>query len=289
MLTAEQKELRRTGIGGSEIASIVGLNPYAGPLDVWLAKVEGYEIPDNAAMERGRFLEDGVARWYAHRTGAELREVGTIQHPRFPFALCTPDRLATHFKAKEPIDLSIKVPGPYVREQWGEEGTDDVPMPHLLQVQWELAILDALGEVFPRLAHLAAPIDGDLRIYNIKGDPDLQGVLLTEAEKFWLDHVITGKPPPLDGSDSAAAWLSRRFPRNVEPLRSATAEEEALALRLREYEAGLAIAQADFDATKNVLKERIGSASGIEGAFGSIRWTADKNGKRSFKPKWRKS
>ena len=93
-LTPEQKKLRLQGIGGSEISAIVGLNPYATALDVWRSKVEGYEQPVNEHMKRGIFLEAGIANWYADRTGATLREIGTVFHPSFPRVFCTRDRIA---------------------------------------------------------------------------------------------------------------------------------------------------------------------------------------------------
>ena len=33
-------EARRSGVGASEIAAILGLDPFRGPLDTWLSKVE---------------------------------------------------------------------------------------------------------------------------------------------------------------------------------------------------------------------------------------------------------
>ena len=42
MLTAEQIELRKTGVGSSDIGAVAGLSPYASPLDVWLQNRERY-------------------------------------------------------------------------------------------------------------------------------------------------------------------------------------------------------------------------------------------------------
>lgn len=285
-LTATQLGLRRTGIGGSEIAAVVGLNPWRSPLDVYLSKVEGWEQEDNAAMERGRFLEDGVAQWYAHRTGVRLETVSTLPHYEKPLALCTPDRFI--LRDGQPIRLlSIKVPGPYTREEWGEPGTDEVPMPYLLQLQWEWFVVSSLGPVDGEM-HLAAPINGDLAVFVIRADRELQASLYAQAERFWKTYVERRTPPDIDGSETADLWLQKRFPRNREPFRVATLDEEALALRLREDQLAFDLAEAGLKTTKNRIKEAIGTAEGIEGAFGRITWRANKNGIRSLKTTWRR-
>ena len=46
MLTKEQKLLRRTGIGGSDAAAILGLSPWATPLDIYNEKVSAEEIAE---------------------------------------------------------------------------------------------------------------------------------------------------------------------------------------------------------------------------------------------------
>lgn len=282
MLTAEQMEMRRTGMGGSEIGAVVGLNPYATPLDVYLAKVDGYEQPVSSAMERGIFLEAGVCAWYAHRTGAELREVGTIRHASRSIMLCTPDRLAT--KDGVTRDLSIKVPGPNVREQWGEVWTDEIPLAYLVQLQWEDNILLSLGhDVSPEM-HLAAPINGDLAVYTIRRDVELQGVLVEAGERFWRDHVEKKVPPPLDGSDSATAWLARRFPRSRGAMVTATAQDEVLAAEFLEARTATDAAELRQELMAQRLKERIGDADGIETTVGKFTWRSNKNGVRSFNP-----
>ncbi len=214
MLTEDQKRLRLTGVGGSEIGAILGLNKYQKPIDVYRAKTEpGYSPEVGHHAERGTFLEDGVARWFAHRTGSELREVGTIVHPGKPIVLSTPDRLA-RMPGRDEIDLSIKFPGPRAafttdpEEAWGEQGTDSVPSRALVQVQWELIPLGILYGI--REAAVAAPLDGDLRIYRIAADPELQAMMMDEAERFWRNHVEKRTPPPVDGSSSYGEWLAHR-------------------------------------------------------------------------------
>jgi putative phage-type endonuclease len=273
-LTDEQKRIRRTGIGSSEIAAVVGLSPYATPLDVWRAKVEGLSIEETPAMKRGRILEDAVADWYAEDTGARLERCATIRHPESPIALATPDRIAT--LGSERRILEIKTANLRTLADWGEPGTDEVPQAYLLQVQWELACSGLMS------ADLAVLIAGDdFRIYHLKRDFELEQMLLERAESFWRKHVETRTPPELDGSESAASWLASRFPKDNGAIIPATPEAEQW---VREYRAAAAEAQVAArrrDAAKNRLKEVMGEAKRLQGDGWTVNWSHVKGRERT--------
>ena len=67
--------LRTTGIGGSDVGAIMGLNKYASPLTVYLAKknVEGFK--GNASTEWGHILEDPIRKKAAEELGIEIESV----------------------------------------------------------------------------------------------------------------------------------------------------------------------------------------------------------------------
>lgn len=261
MLSDDQKKMRRTGIGGSEISAIVGLNPYATPIDVWRSKVEGHEVEETGPMRRGRFLEEGVAQWWAHEKGAALREVGTIRHPKEAIVICTPDRLAA-MKDGE-LDLSVKVPGPYALEQWGADGSDEAPDHALLQVQWELIPLGILYGI--RRAVITAPVHGELRSYYVEADADIQGGLVEAARKFWRDFVETGTPPPPDSSRSYENWLSARHQNGSAPALAPTPQLTAMVEELRRAKAEKKAAEEKERGAKNRLVSALGTASGVDG------------------------
>ncbi len=283
-LTPEQQAVRATGIGGSEIAAVAGMSPYAGPLDVYLAKVEGHEIPDNEAMKRGRFLEAGLGAWYADRFGVELIQPGTIQHPTRPVALCTPDFLCDVEDGVRVI--SIKAPGPQTADQWGEEGTDEVPTAYLFQLVWECGVLAARGEKLAEEHHIAALIFGELCVYVVRFDTELFEMLLGKGEAFWAAHVIPEAPPPMTGSDSTRDWLVRRFPRDTRQCRPATIEEADAMRAFRDAATALDSIEEVKALWGNRLREAIGDAGGLESPDGRVTWKADKNGKRILKPKF---
>lgn len=282
MLTAEQLEVRKTGIGGSEVAAILGESRFAAPFDVWLSKTQGWVLPETEDMRRGSFLEDGIARWYANRYGAEglLDEHGTIRHKTCALALCTPDRIVGGLARRL---VSIKAPRRKT-DAWGEPGTDHVPPEYVLQLQWEHAVCASHGALAEEM-HLAALLDGDLVVYHVRADLELQAWMLDYVERWWARHVVGGEEPSLDGSAQAKAWLAKRFAdRGAE--RAATPHEVRLMVELELAEREAEKWQAEVETLGNGLRLSMGEAARIEAPNGVATWKADKNGKRSFRTKW---
>lgn len=287
MLTADQLEARRLGIGGSDIAAILGEDRFRTPLDIWLAKVEGYQQPMNDDMLRGQFLEPGIADWYAAKMEAAVAEVGHRVHSERPLVMCTPDRIARSVDGTMRL-VSIKAPR-RGGDDWGETGGSRVPIGYTLQLQWEHAVLRSWPDPHPVIdeMHLVALVDGDLRVYRINADVELQGFMLDAAEKWWAKHVVGKVPPPLDAGAGAKQWLRRRFPKDTQPMRPATLQEEPLLLELKSRADAVSAAESAYEVQRRLVEESIGDAGGIEGVAGRVVYRANKNGIRSFKPQWR--
>ncbi len=282
-LTAEQKALRRTGIGSSEIAAVLGLSPYAGPLDVYRAKVEGLEFEETDVMRRGRHVEGAVAEWYAEETGATVQSVGTLVSATNSRVLATPDRFATFTPGPgrpdgETRTLEVKTARWSMLSQWGEAGSADVPQHYALQVAWELAVTQH------ERADVAVLFGGDdFRIYHLARDLELEGMLLEAGAKFLRDHVDPQRPPPVDGSKGSADWLAKRFPKAGPALLPATAAVNEWVAQLRVNLETMAKAKHHAEAAKASLKAIIGDAAGVEGDFGRITWKNEKHGKTAWK------
>ena len=84
---------RRSGIGASDVAGILGLSPWASPFSVWASKIDDQaDDHDNDAMEFGRRAEVMVAPWFADRTGLTVAgEQARCTHRDDTWKLCTVD------------------------------------------------------------------------------------------------------------------------------------------------------------------------------------------------------
>lgn len=237
-------------------------------------------------MRVGNALEPMIADIYAETTGMQLIAPGFLRRADLPWMVANPDRIATitHGIGNHALDwghvLEIKTSRGRGTE-WGEPGSDDIPTQYLLQVSWYLAIADL------DFADLAVYFKSSDKIeqYRVHRDRALEAIMIDSADMFWRRHIIANAPPPVDGSDRCAEWISRRHPRNVEPLRVASLEEIAVGKRLGAAIAAAKNAEAELEECKNLLKQSIGDADGIDmGEIGKVTW---KNTKGSAKVDWK--
>lgn len=282
-LDEKQLAIRRTGITGTDLPCLLGLSPFRTAFDVWLDKLgKAPPVEVTEDMERGNFLEDGARRWYAKRTGAlRVEEPGTVVSRRNPLVIATPDGVA-HFPG-DVRALEIKMPSS--ARDWGEAGTDAVPSYYLPQCLWELAALDL------ETADVFAVLDGKPRLYHVKRDAELEGLLVETAERFWRDHVLTGKPPEVTAADlpSVSRWLKRDATANH--LDYAALPEEARMVLCNYVEAHTEAKQAKdrkalWEARARLL---VGGAPGVKGlpeALGYSRLDYEEN--ESGQVAWKK-
>ena len=87
----EWLDLRKTGIGGSEVAAICGFSKWTSPYTLWCQKTNRIsgEIPMNDAMEWGTRLEPVIIDKFSdnHPELTVHRDVGTWHHPDRRFRL----------------------------------------------------------------------------------------------------------------------------------------------------------------------------------------------------------
>lgn len=279
--------MRRTGISGTDIAAILGQSPWSKPIDVFLDKTGAAEEKTSSiAMRVGNALEPMIADHYAETTTMQLIQPGFLRRSDNRWMVANPDRIATipHGIGNHALDwghvLEIKTARARGTE-WGEPGSDDIPTQYLLQVSWYLAIADL------DFADLAVYFKSSDKIeqYRIHRDASLEAIMIDRADAFWREHIMTGIAPPVDGSDRCSEWITRRHPRNIEPLRSATTEEIRIGHRLVTAMAAAKAAEAELEECKNLVKQAIGDADGIDlGELGKITW---KNAKGSAKTDWK--
>ena len=186
---------RRTGIGGSDVAPILGLSPFKTAFEVWLEKTNAaIEQGATDALERvqfGRLMEDIIAREYARREGVKVRRKHVLlRHPRYPWMIANVDRLIDcrrcGLECKNVDAMAFRL------GDWGAPGTDQAPDEYVLQCQHYMVVLD-----YP-VWHLAACVGGNrLVTFVIERDNELADMIVEAEHEFW-QHVETKAPPALD-------------------------------------------------------------------------------------------
>jgi putative phage-type endonuclease len=190
-------------IGGSDIGAILGLSKFRTPLDVWMEKT-GKEVKklDSLPLRFGSFAEEFVASEYARATGFELLQDESIYlHPSHSFMSAHMDRFVlvsnmgnavANQQDKLPTRiLECKTANPFTRSEWGEPGTDQVPMSYLCQCLWYMAIT---GIEQCDIAVLFG--NNDFRIYEVERDLELEVLVIEKALHFWHEYVLKDIAPP---------------------------------------------------------------------------------------------
>lgn len=200
--------VRKNGIGGSDAAAAVGLNPYMSPLELWLDKTgraDGMLRPDpddtTSPTYWGTLLEPIVAASYTKQTGNRVRRVNAVlRHPMIPWMLANVDREVVG--CRDVQLLECKTAGEFGARLW----RDGVPEYVELQVQHQLAVTGK------QAAHVAVLLCGQaLEVFRIERDDGLIARLIELEGRFW-QYVETDTPPPADGSDSADRALRHLYP-----------------------------------------------------------------------------
>ena len=250
--TSQWLTARRRGIGGSDIAAIMGLSRWRSALDVYMDKTG--MMPDretSEAMAWGTLLEAPVADEYARRTNRRVQMVNAVlQHPDYEWALANIDRLQIDPERGRGV-LEVKTVGQWGADAW--EG-DAVPDAYMLQLQWYLWVTGLQWGSF------AALVGGQRLITReVERDDELCEYMRATAERFWIQNVRAGVPPDPDGSAASTDALAQMYPVS-EPGTEIMLDPDALAL-VREYErasADIKAAEERKNAAANAIKALLG-------------------------------
>jgi len=242
-------------IGGSDIGAILGLSRFRSPLEVWLEKT-GKEVKklDSLPLRFGSFAEEFVASEYSRATGFDLIHDKSIHiHPNYSFMSAHIDRFVLEYDSPTLTRiLECKTANPFSSSDWGEVGSDEVPMSYLCQSIWYMAITN-IDKV--DLAVLFG--NSDFRIYEITRDLELESTILEKANLFWSECVAKDIPPPAQSEADCQALFSKGDPaKTIE----AKTETWALAQRLQLLHSEIDIREEEISTIKQSIMSQMGEA-----------------------------
>ncbi len=271
----EWLDVRKRGIGSSDAAAAIGLNPYKSQLELWLEKTnrdQGLAKPnledDCAPVFWGVVLEPVVASQYQRHTGSKVRKVNAVlQHPDMPWMLANIDREVVG-NAEVQI-LECKTAGLNGARLW----RDGVPKYVEVQVMHQLAVTGK------QAADVAVLLGGQqLEVYRIKRDDVLIKQLIELERQFW-GYVETDTPPPADGSDSADRALRLLYPEDDGDVLDFVQDEAMCAAfeELKKIRQSLTDISKQEAALKQKLQQAMGASSKAVFSGGTITWRKAKD------------
>jgi putative phage-type endonuclease len=250
---------RGTFIGGSDAAAIFGVSRWKSEFQLYQEKIGEFVEESNPArdkvLNRGKRWEPVVIEMLLDELLSRGHEVEVIarnaryQDPEFPFLAAEID-LELLIDGEE-VNGEIKTVHPFAVKDWGEEGTDEIPVYYVAQAMHGLMIK-------PRKRTVVAALIGadDLRIHEVMRDDETIAIMRKKEIAFW-ERVQTRNPPEPTAPEDVK-WLYAKDAGTV------AEADDSLALLCQELKDSKATAkrlEANIEAMETALKLRMGDAA----------------------------
>jgi putative phage-type endonuclease len=197
-------KFRNKGIGGSDVATICGINKYKSPLQLWLEKTNQIDpVEAGEAAYFGTLLEPIVREEFTRRSGLRVDTINSIlKHPVFDFMLANVDGIVIDENNNKAI-FEAKTASVFKSEQWED---NKIPEEYMLQIQHYMAVTGF------NKTYIACLLGGNKFIYKvIERDDELIDMIIQLEFNFW-ECVKNNVPPKIDGSESCSDLMSRLYP-----------------------------------------------------------------------------
>lgn len=282
---------RRTMLGGSDLASILGApDAFSTPTKVWERKVFGDARDESLDaipewLEWGNRLEPVVLAALAQKATMEPGDYDptpyTIVRPDDGPAWmgASPDGLARDAATGAATAvLEAKTTNRWNEDEWAE----GAPLRYAVQVQWTLACTGA------PLGYIGVLIGGQrFRWARVERDEGFIAVARREAERFWRS-VETKTPPAAVDADTRAA-IQRIYPQDDGREVELPPEFSDLTRRYHEAQAAKEQAEKEIEVVQAWVCRAIGGATVGKVASGE-RWQWKEQKRKGYTvtyPEWR--
>ena len=269
----EWLKYRESGIGSSEVGTILGLNPFETPLQLWRRK-KGLDAPkeENFAMKAGHYLEDAVSKFYSDATGKQIIQSSggdwLMVDEEKPYLRVSPDR--TFWFPGRP--KSNKNKG-ILECKTTQMQIDEIPSHWFCQLQYQLGVA---GYEQGALAWLTQ--GRDFGYQDVWFDEELFEFIIGEVDKFWIDNIQGNiEPQPMNVNDIILRNPLHKIGKVLEVTEDLyNAYEE-----LKEIKKELSELNAKKESLENLIKVKMEDAEAlVEGATILATWKAPKESEK---------
>lgn len=218
----EWLNLRKDGIGASEVGTIMLANEYQTPYMLWRRKkgLDETSEDNNEAIIWGHLLEDDVAQRFAMATGAEIIKASAEEWLYYdeekPFMRVSPDRLfyeagEKHTDANKVI-LECKTSLVGISE-------DNIPASYFCQVQYQMHVMEIHRAVLAWMNLSNRTFGYKWYIYD---EDFCNNYLVPAVEEFWTRYIIGDEHP----DPSTVGDINRKFPRSIQGSQKVATDDE---------------------------------------------------------------
>ena len=282
----EWLEERKKGIGGSDVAAVLGISPWKTSLQLYEEKTSDYRnepsLEDSVPMKAGNVFEGIVIKIAERLTGAKIipaKEMVCLEDK--PYIRANPDAFLISPDGTMSL-VEIKTLSNRIKdEKWGD---DTIPPYYESQLRYyqgvygdkfcdkayffALPLLDeerALASMFANAAYEFSDEDVDLAeklfydriiVRTIQRDREYEQSMFEIVEDFWEEHVIKGIPPAMTGKpeNNKSFLLSKK--RNGESV-NLSGEAAKLIVKYDELAAHKAKIKKELDSIESSIDETL--------------------------------
>lgn len=312
-------DYRMNGIGASEVATVMGLNPYKSSIELFYEKIGQKQISreENAAMFWGTELEAIIAdKWQYwdskepgqdsmirnYRAGQKVRNCERvnryISNPAMEHLFVSLDRRIHKQELIGEGALEVKTISGFSANQW-ESG---IPPMYIVQLQTQIMVCDfSYGE-------LAILKDGrHFEVFPFETNTEIQAGIIAHTKRFWdlviearayvqlkrednngmADHYqsqIDALAPEPDGSASYENYLKDRYKEGGSGFMKGEIVHYDIAKQYQSTHEHISKLETAKNESANKLKSVMGDFDVLDfGALGKVTWKANSKGSRVFK------
>lgn len=273
---------RGKGIGASEAGTVLGLNPFCTPYQLWRYK-KGIDPPqeENFAMKAGHYLEDAVSMFFRDGSGAHIIKASTedftIYDSERPWLRVSPDRTfwrpwAKHNEAEKSI-LECKTTQLTI-------DPDNLPKHWFCQIQMNMGVAEYKDGA---LAWLTMGRDFGYR--DIEFDKEFYDWMTDQITEYWQRYIVGDEEPaPYTAED-----IMIKYPRHKEG-KTVTADTDIMEQleRLKILKQEIKPMETEVKEIEGNLKLFFGDAETIVDDMGNTlaTWKAPKPSRKFDQKAW---
>ncbi len=256
---------RTTGLGGSEIAAVLGLSPWESYWSLWHRKQNLLPpVRENLYMRMGSLFEPVIYDHYERELlppDHTMTTGWTYRHIDRPWMIANPDGLIWNPDGDLVDGIEIKCAAR--DHQWGPEGTDAIPIYYKTQICWYCIVLGLDGMNLRVVFGV-----GDWRTYRYEPTAEDIDTLITAGADF-MAALAARQPPNLDSH-----LMTYEAVRTLHPeIDGSTIQISAdLADRWWTAQAEFATAERQLQHVRNELADTMGDAWRAQCGDQTLAW-----------------
>lgn len=280
-----ETQYRSRFIGGSDAASILGVSPWKSEFALYQEKTGEYQEEITPAKQRifnrGKRWEPIVIEMLVDELEGRGHDVEIITRnarhvdPEHSFLAAEID--LELMLDGEHVNGEMKTVSPFAAKDWGEEGTDEIPIWYVSQVAHGQMVTGCNKTI------VAALIGADdLRVHEVNRDDELIQIIRSREIEFW-ERVQRREPP----QPTTAEDISRLYRVDAGTIMEADEELIELIAQASNTKANLKAAETRLDVLITQIKARMGEAALL--MYNGQKVATWKNNKESAKIDWKEA